>query len=89
MALLPPLSTHTNFVLLFSHALLWRFFHSFGLGILLREQSRRKYMVGHFISHYYYPKGEIRQGALEDAFTNWKSLYNMSLCMTYGMRFSL
>lgn len=84
ITLLPPLSTQQYLVLHFAHALLWRFFHSFGLGFLLREQSRRKYMVQHFMSRYYYPKGEIGQAALEEAFVNWKSLYNMSVCMTYG-----
>jgi phosphatidylethanolamine N-methyltransferase len=83
-AVLPSLPARQTLALHFLHAVLWRCFHSFGLGMLLREQSKRKYIVRYFMSHYYYPEGYVRQGALEEAFTNWKSLYNMSVCMTYG-----
>jgi len=68
----------------FTHALLWRFFHSFGLGAALRAQSENKFLVRHYMKHYFYPRDDIRKGALEEAFANWKSMYNMSLCMTYG-----
>jgi hypothetical protein len=84
-AILPSLSAKQTLALHFLHTVFWRCFHSFGLGVLLREQSERKYIVRYFMSHYYYPEGYVRQGALEEAFTNWKSLYNMSVCMTYGM----
>lgn len=69
----------------FIHALLWRFFHSFGLGLLLQAQSRNKFLVRHFITHYHYPGKEAGRDATREAFNNWKSLYNMSLCMTYGV----
>lgn len=67
----------------FIHALLWRFFHSFGLGLLLQAQSRNKFLVRHFITRYHYPGKEAGRDATREAFNNWKSLYNMSLCMTY------
>ena len=84
--LLRPLSPAANLALHFSHALLWRVFHSFGLGLLLKKQSESKWMVRHFMKHYYYPPAST--GALEEAFANWKSLYNLSLCMTYGRQSS-
>ena len=84
-AVLPSLPANQTLALHLLHTIFWRCFHSFGLGLLLREQSRRKYIVRYFMSHYYYPEGYVRQGALEEAFANWKSLYNMSVCMTYGM----
>ena len=83
-ALLPPLSPVASLALHFTHALLWRFFHSFGLGALLRAQSARKGYVRHYMKHYFYPKNDMRNAALQEAFENWKDLYNMSLCMTYG-----
>jgi phosphatidylethanolamine N-methyltransferase len=36
------------------HALAWRVFHSFGLGLLLRAQSKSKWLVRHFLKHYHY-----------------------------------
>ncbi|GJJ14041.1 hypothetical protein Clacol_008298 [Clathrus columnatus] len=68
----------------FIHALSWRFFHSFGLGLLLQAQSRNKFLVRHFITHYHYPGKEAGRDATREAFSNWKSAYNMSLCMTYA-----
>lgn len=38
----------------FAHALAWRIFHSFGLGLLLRAQSNSKWLVRHFLKHYHY-----------------------------------
>ena len=84
-ALLPSLSPVASLVLHFTHALFWRFFHSFGLGALLRAQSARKTYVRHYMKHYFYPKNDMRNAALQEAFENWKDLYNMSLCMTYGI----
>ncbi len=48
---------HANLELgaLFLHALGWRLFHSVGLGLLLRAQSRSKWLVRHFLKHYHYP----------------------------------
>jgi hypothetical protein len=81
------------------HALSWRIFHSYGLGLLLRAQSQSKWAVRHFLKHYHYPnegrhlstsgnvddeKEEVVQAATEEAFSNWKVIYNISLVMTYG-----
>ncbi|KDQ08942.1 hypothetical protein BOTBODRAFT_37465 [Botryobasidium botryosum FD-172 SS1] len=81
---LHPLSPRSTLVLHFTHALLWRFFHSFGLGFLLRAQSESKFLVRHFMKHYYYPpEVDVKQSATEEAFANWKAFYNLSCCMTY------
>lgn len=69
----------------FLHALSWRFIHSFALGLVLKAQSDSKFLVRHFITHYHYPGKEAGRDALREAFNNWKALYNLSLCMTYGM----
>ncbi len=86
-SLLPPLSHKAGLVLHSIHALMWCLFHSFGLGLLLRAQSERKFLVRHFLKHYYYPQNDNGKGALYEAFSNWKSIYNTSMCMTYGMTF--
>ncbi|KAF9228138.1 hypothetical protein BS17DRAFT_849997 [Gyrodon lividus] len=80
---LPILSHRTTLVLHFAHACAWCSFHSFGLGLLLRAQSQSKFLVRHFLKNYHYPLHDNGDGAVQEAFTNWKSLYNMSLCMTY------
>lgn len=72
-------------MLYFAHAFAWCLFHSFGLGLLLRAQSESKFLVRHFLKHYHYPRNDNGKGALYEAFSNWKSIYNMSMCMTYGM----
>ncbi|KAF8510469.1 phosphatidylethanolamine N-methyltransferase [Hysterangium stoloniferum] len=77
-------STRTHLAYHFVHALAWRFFHSFGLGLLLKAQSESKFLVRHFITHYHYPGKQAGQDAIREAFNNWKSLYNLSLCMTYA-----
>lgn len=82
-ALLGPLSPSTMLAIHFVHTLVWRFIHSFGLGLLLKAQSDSKYMVRHFMKHYYYPP-TATTGAVEEAFANWKAIYNMSSCMIYG-----
>lgn len=66
----------------FVHALGWRLFHSFGLGLVLQAQSESKWLVRHYLKHYHYRDGEA--GAIEETFGNWKVIYNLSLCMTYG-----
>jgi phosphatidylethanolamine N-methyltransferase len=43
--------------LYFLHALFWRLFHSFGLGLLLRAQSKSRWLVRHFLKHYHYASG--------------------------------
>ncbi|EGN94642.1 hypothetical protein SERLA73DRAFT_77399 [Serpula lacrymans var. lacrymans S7.3] len=80
---LPALSHETALVLHFVHACAWCIFHSFGLGLLLRAQSESKYLVRHFLKNYHYPQNDHGQGAIQESFTNWKALYNVSLCMTY------
>ena len=67
-----------------AHALAWRAVHSFGLGLVLMAQSDGKYLVRHFIQRYHYPGKEAGRAAVREAFDNWKALYNLSLCMTYG-----
>lgn len=80
----------------FLHALSWRLFHSFGLGLLLRAQSKSKWLVRHYLKHYHYPgstavaddddedKETVVKRATEEAFGNWQITYNISLVMTYG-----
>ncbi|ORY96613.1 phospholipid methyltransferase-domain-containing protein [Syncephalastrum racemosum] len=57
-----------------SQAFFWRIFHSYGLGALLYAQSKSKFFTRHFVKW---------GGGVEQAFRNWKSIYNLSLCMTY------
>lgn len=83
-AVLPPLSTKSTIVLHFVHAFMWRVYHTFVLGLLLRAQSKSKFIVRHFMKHYYYPEYDSGSGAVAEAFTNWKSIYNLSMCMTYS-----
>ncbi|OCH92552.1 phosphatidylethanolamine N-methyltransferase [Obba rivulosa] len=82
-AFLPPLSPSGVLALHFAHALTWCLFHSFGLGLLLRAQSERKFLVRHYLKHYHYPRNDNGAGAVYEAFANWKSIYNLSMCMTY------
>ncbi|KAG2117721.1 phospholipid methyltransferase-domain-containing protein [Suillus clintonianus] len=80
---LPVLSYNAALALHFAHACAWCSFHSFGLGLLLRAQGKSKFLVRHFLKHYHYPSSDHGEGALQEAFTNWKALCNLSLCMTY------
>ncbi len=95
--LVPPLPPRLALTAHFLHALTWRLFHSFGLGLLLRAQSNSKWLVRHFLKHYHYPgdlsndepaDGQERESvvrrATEEAFGNWQIGYNISLVMTYG-----
>ncbi|KAK4053652.1 phosphatidylethanolamine N-methyltransferase [Microbotryomycetes sp. JL221] len=80
--ILPPnLGRSTQIALAFINALAWRVFHSFGLGLALKAQSDRKWVIRHFLKHYHY---ERDGDAVSDAFGNWKATYNLSLCMTYA-----
>ncbi|WRT69964.1 uncharacterized protein IL334_006955 [Kwoniella shivajii] len=94
--LIPPLSPRLALTGHFIHALLWRLFHSYGLGLLLRAQSKSKWLVRHFLKHYHYPgdgnfeledegeaKEDVVKRATEEAFGNWQVVYNISLVMTY------
>ncbi len=76
------LSNKAVLTLHFVHALTWCIVHFFGLGLLLHAQSRSKFLVRHYVKNYHYPDGG--KGAVVEAFTNWKAIYNMSMCMTYG-----
>lgn len=58
----------------------WRIFHSFGLGLALRAQSNDRWLERHFVRDYAYDK---EGDATVDCFENFKSTYNLSLCMTY------
>ncbi len=78
--LLPQLGPKTNIVCLFINALLWRTFHSFALGHLLKAQSNSRWYVRHFLKHYSYSQSS---DAVIEAFHNWKVIYNTSLVMTY------
>ncbi|KDQ55966.1 hypothetical protein JAAARDRAFT_36757 [Jaapia argillacea MUCL 33604] len=90
LTILPPLSPAGTISLHFAHSLAWVLFNSFGLGWVLKEQSERKWFVRHFLKHYHYPQergagGNDDRGkaAVQEAFGNWKNLYNLSLTMTY------
>jgi phosphatidylethanolamine N-methyltransferase len=79
------LSSSTTLYLYALHALGWLLWQTFGLGVLLKAQSESKFLVRHFLKHYHYPAGEgAGKGAVAEAFANWKQLYNLSMCMTYG-----
>lgn len=96
-SLIPSLSLNISLAGHFLHALLWRLFHSFGLGLILRAQSKSKWLVRHYLKHYHYPEdahiddedeSEIKESvvkrATEESFGNWQVMYNISLVMTYG-----
>lgn len=84
LSLLPALSPKSLIALHFAHACAWCIFHCFGLGLLLKAQSKNKFIVRHFLKNYHYSQHDGGKGAIQEAFTNWKSLYNLSLCMTYS-----
>lgn len=86
---LPTLSPRALTAFHFLHALTWCLFHSVGLGLLLRAQSERKFLVSHFLKNYYYPQAQVMardvgKAAVIEAFANWKDVYNLSMCMTYS-----
>ena len=84
LAFVPSLSRPSALMLHFGHALAWCLFHTVGLGLLLRAQSQSKFMVRHYLKHYHYPQNARGQGAVQEAFQNWKAIYNLSMGMTYG-----
>jgi len=55
-------------------AVTWRLLHSVGLGLILKTQSSDKLWTKHFIKHGSTPW---------EAWSQWKSIYNTSLCLTY------
>ena len=88
-ALVPPLPASIGLIAYFLHALAWRMFHSFGLGMLLDKQSKSKWLVRHYLKHYHYRSSEaeketVVKRATEEAFGNWQVILNISMVMTYG-----
>lgn len=79
-------SPSTIRVLHFMHALLWRIYHTFVLGWILKAQSDSKFLVRHFLKHYHYSSSNLEsgRGAVQEAFSNFKGLYNLAMCMTYS-----
>lgn len=73
----------------FAHALAWMLFHTLGLGLVLKAQSSRKFLVHHFLKHYHYPARDGSRGAVREAFASWKAVYNLSMCMSYVSCFGL
>jgi phosphatidylethanolamine N-methyltransferase len=84
LATLLPAYLLTSAGLHFGHALAWTLFHTVCLGLVLRAQSTRKFLVRHFLKHYHYPTPDLRRGAVREAFASWKMVYNLSMCMSYG-----
>ena len=83
---MPQLSLHSEIAVHFVHALLWRFHHSIVLGVYLKRQSNSKFLVRHYLKHYHYSGSNLEnaRGAVQEAFTNWKAIYNLSMVMTFG-----
>jgi phosphatidylethanolamine N-methyltransferase len=69
----PDTTTYQAFFII--HALLWRLWHTAGIGAILNGQSNRKSYVRHFLKF-----GETR----EDAWKQWKGVYTVSLYMTHA-----
>ncbi|TRM63145.1 phospholipid methyltransferase-domain-containing protein [Schizophyllum amplum] len=82
-AFAPAVSANTALALHFLHALAWVVFHCFGLGGVLRAQSESKFLVRHYLKYYHYATNNASRGATIEAFTNFKAIFNMSICMTY------
>jgi phosphatidylethanolamine N-methyltransferase len=74
LAILTPSTTmyQTLFII---HALLWRLWHTVGIGAILVGQSKNKSYVRHFLKF-----GETR----DDAWRQWKGVYFVSLSMTHA-----
>ncbi|KAK4685779.1 phosphatidylethanolamine N-methyltransferase, partial [Tremellales sp. Uapishka_1] len=81
--LVPALSNRLSLIGHFLHALAWRLFHSFGLGLLLEAQSKSKWLVRHYLKHYHYSgesvttseedeRESVVKRATEEAFGNWQ-----------------
>ncbi|KAG8814574.1 phosphatidylethanolamine N-methyltransferase [Serendipita sp. 399] len=101
LAVLPTLqpSQQTVLYLHFAHALAWRIYYSFILGLILKGQSDSRFLVRHFLEHYHYSplsladspraRGDrgVKEGAIRDAFDNWKGMYNLGMVMCYASFF--
>ncbi|KAF8636076.1 hypothetical protein AX17_003783 [Amanita inopinata Kibby_2008] len=83
ISFMPRLSDRAMLAAHFLHAFIWLMVHYVGLGLLLRKQSRNKFLVRHFVKNYHYSQNDGGKGAIIEAFTNWKVIYNLTLCMTY------
>lgn len=71
---LPSLSKTATILLLFVHALAWRAFHSFALGLALKKQSERRWIVRHFIKHYHYERdGDVSSCASCCRLSTWSA----------------
>ncbi|KAI8885804.1 hypothetical protein K501DRAFT_331665 [Backusella circina FSU 941] len=75
-SIITPLLIHGKLGIFYavSQTLFWRIFHSYGLGWLLRAQSDRKLFTRHYIKW---------GSGVDEAFQNWKNVYNLSVSMTY------
>ncbi|KAM6490993.1 phosphatidylethanolamine N-methyltransferase [Amanita muscaria] len=82
-ALTPRLSENAALVAHVIHTFAWLMIHYLGLGLLLKAQSENKCLVRHFVKHYHYSQNDGGEGAICEAFNNWKVIYNLTLCMTY------
>ncbi|KAJ9126240.1 hypothetical protein QFC24_001965 [Naganishia onofrii] len=71
--------------LYYIHALLWRLFHSFGLGLLLRAQSKSRWMVRHFLKHYHYATGSSSTANNASNGRRTPGRRRVSLAVRYGM----
>ncbi|KAJ9118119.1 hypothetical protein QFC22_004020 [Naganishia vaughanmartiniae] len=71
--------------LYYLHALLWRLFHSFGLGLLLRAQSKSRWMVRHFLKHYHYATSSASSGNAPVGSGRRAQGRRGSLAVRYGM----
>lgn len=83
ISFIPRLSDKATLVAHFIHTFSWLIIHYVGLGLLLKAQSENKFLVRHFVKHYYYSPNDGGKGAITEAFNNWKVIYNLTLCMTY------
>ncbi|OBZ84963.1 Phosphatidylethanolamine N-methyltransferase [Choanephora cucurbitarum] len=68
----------TGVTISIAQAFFWRAVYSFGNGFILRLQSNNKSFTRHFIKW---------GGGVQEAFQNWKSIYNFTLCMSYATFF--
>ena len=57
------------------HAAFWRIWYSVGTGLILRQQSSKKFWTRHFLKY-----GE----STEEAWRQWKGLYHLAMTMTYA-----
>jgi phosphatidylethanolamine N-methyltransferase len=58
-----------------THALFWRLWYSFGLGVILTLQSDNKMFTRHFLKF-----GD----SASEAWSQWKGMYHLSLCLCHA-----